>query len=125
MYNNNQVHPHTPESHLDGKHLYEIIRGEHVSVIRVIREVQPHDSRYLGDHLVLTPTAIILIKVNPVLFQTCVELWPHNSRLQHCSMDWVHKVSVFCHHEPNECDALFVLIEKDIRVGAEGVYRGK
>ena len=44
-----------PESHLDGKHLDEVVYSQHVGRVWVHYPLQPHHCGYLGDHHILTP----------------------------------------------------------------------
>ena len=110
---------------MDGQHLNQVVSGEHVSIIRVIQEIKAHHSGYLGDHCLLAPATVVLIKVHSVLSESCVELGPHNGRLNDSQVPRVDEVTSLSDSEPDKCDAHTVIIEEDVRVRAGCVNRGR
>ena len=66
---------------------------------------------------------MIVVEIHSVLFEASVELWRHDALLEGASVGRVNKVTVPCHHEPDECDTHPVLVEEDVRMGT-GEERG-
>ena len=113
-----------PESHLNGQNLDEVVYSEYIGLVWVIRILYSHHCGNLLNHGPLLPLPIVLLNVNLVGNEPCVQLLCHDGSLQYTPVGKVNQVSVSCHHEAHKSDTHSVLVEEDVRMGAIHVCGG-
>ena len=113
-----------PESHLNGQNLDEVVYSEYIGLVWVIRILYPHHRGNLLDHGSLLPLPIVLLKVNLVGNEACVQLLCHDGSLQYTPVGRVNQVSIPRHHEAHKSDTHSVLVEEDVGMGAVYVCGG-